>query len=88
MPNNNFSKLSWELIEQMGWSIDNKIEYSGHTIERAPIAGGWLVRYHTSRGSKDWATSGTGNIGGLGTGFGDGGGICFVPDPNGSWKLP
>jgi hypothetical protein len=64
-------KIEWEDIES------NR----GHTMSRAKVPGGWLVRIC----NEVQTIRGTGEINQLDTGFEWRESICFLPDPTHSW---
>lgn len=78
------SKLEWEVLEDQLVEPDVKM-CTINRVERARVAGGWLVRAYSATMSS--VESGSAFVGGKGVGHGVGVGVglTFVPDPQHAW---
>ncbi len=76
------SRLDWEVLEDTIHEPDTAMS-TIHKVERAKVAGGWLVRaYSATMSSVDSESP----LKGDGHGVGVGVGLTFVPDPDHAWR--
>lgn len=78
------AKLDWELLEDQMIEPDHDM-CTVNRVERARVAGGWLVRAYSATMSSVEAGNAIGGKG-VGHGVGVGVGLTFVPDPHHAWS--